>query len=95
MLMMLNKTTTIFTVIFILLTIFFCLLVSNLGLGYIATLNQNIYENIRLLAILDYVKELCLLHYVDEESYKGTSKLKKHVFDMCVMNAICIFNKHI
>ena len=48
------------------------------------------YANMQLLALLDYVKELCLLHYVDEESYKGTSKLKKHVFDMCVMNAICI-----
>ena len=37
----------------------------------------------------DFVKKLCLLHRVDD-SYKATSKLKKHVFDMCVMNAICI-----
>ena len=39
--------------------------------------------------------QIYLLHYADEQSYKATSKLKKHVFDMCVMNAIGIFNKQI
>ena len=32
--------------------------------------------------LLDYVKEICLLHYVDEESYEATSKLKKHILDI-------------
>ena len=70
-------------------------MVGNLGYGYKATLNSNIYANKRLLALIDYVTELYLLHYADEQSYKATSKLKKHVFDMCVMNAIGIFNKQI
>jgi len=70
-------------------------LVSNLRLGYKATLNSNMFANIQSWALLDYVKELCLLHYVDDESYKATSKLKKHMFDMCVINAIFLFNKHI
>ena len=74
---------------------FFGFLVGNLRLGYKATLNSNMYSKIRLLASLDYVKELCLLHYADEESYKATSKLKKHIFDMFVINAICISNKHL
>ena len=69
-------------------------MVGILGLGYKATLNSNIYANIPLLALLDYVKELYLLRYVDEQSYKATSKLKKHVFDICFMNARCIFDKH-
>ena len=45
------------------------------------------YATLRLWALLNYVKELWLLYYVDEESHKATSKYKKHVFDMCVMNA--------
>ena len=76
------------------LSIFFGLLDGNLGLGYKATLNSNMYANMRLWALLDYVKEVCLLHYVDKLNYKTTSKLKEHIFDMGVMNAICIFNKH-
>ena len=76
------------TDIFISLSIFFGLLVGNLWLGYKSTLNSIMYANMWLWALLDYVKELCLLHYVEEESHKATSKLKKHVFDMCVMNAI-------
>ena len=91
--MMLKNATNL--AILISLSIFFDRLVGNPRLGYKATLNSNMYANMRLLALLDYVKELCLLHYVDEESYKATSKWNKHVFDMCVMNAICIFNKHI
>ena len=46
------------------------------------------YANMGLWALLDYVKKLCLLHYVNEESHKATSKLKKYEYDMCVMNAI-------
>ena len=55
----------------------------NLRLGYKATLNLNMYANMRLWALIDYVKELCLLHYFDEESYKATSKLKKRNLYVC------------
>ena len=69
-------------VIFISLSIFFGLLVSNLRPGYKATLNPNMNANMPSWALLDYLTLLCLLHYVDEESHKATSKYKKHVFDM-------------
>ena len=66
----------------------FGLLVGNLRLGNKAKLNSNMYANMRVWALLDYIKELWLFHDVDEESHKATSKLKKHVFDICVMNPI-------
>ena len=81
--------------IYISFSIFFGLLIGNTRLGYKATLNLNMYANMQLWALLDHVKELCLLHYGDDESYKATSKLKKHKFDMCGMNDIFLFNKHI